>query len=339
MMKVLIAMLVAGASAGQLWKDVCTQDDVKALPFCDTTLPHPQRAADYVARLKDEEKPGLMRNGATALDRLHIPPYQWGSEGLHGPLQPCVCAADDATNCRCPTSFPAPSALGGAFNDTLYRLIGQADGIEARAINNLRNHVTQNVYGDGIDYWSPTINLQRDPRWGRNQEVPGEDPTLTAGYAVNFVRGLQEGEGDDGGHVQIIATCKHFIANSLENWQGHTRHNFDARVDPRDLADYYAVPFQACVKSVASGGGGALGIMCSYNAVNGVPMCANSHWLNTVLRQEWNFSGYVTSDCGAIADIGNAEPAGHGFTANMSAAAAAGVLGVPPAFLVFFSLL
>ena len=92
-----------------------------------------------------------------------------GGQGLHGPLQPCVQDKDGAT--KCPTSFPAPCALASAFNDTLYHYIGAADGLEARAINNLRNHQTQNVYGDGIDYWSPTVNMQRDPRWGRNQEV------------------------------------------------------------------------------------------------------------------------------------------------------------------------
>ena len=97
-------------------------------------------------------------NGASGFDPLHIPPYQWGSEGLHGPLEPCVC--DAANVCKCPTSFPAPCAMASAFNDTMYHEVGAADGLEARAINNLRNHQTQNVYGDGIDYWSPTVNMQ-----------------------------------------------------------------------------------------------------------------------------------------------------------------------------------
>jgi beta-glucosidase-like glycosyl hydrolase len=149
--------------------------------------------------------------------------------------------------------------MGNAMNETLYHLVGRADGREARAINNLRNHKTQNVYGDGIDYWSPTINLQRDPRWGRNQEVPGEDPLLTSKYAMNFVHGLQSGD-EDKKHIQIIATCKHFIANSLENWMGHTRHNFNAKIAAGDLADYYAVPFKACL---TPGQGGALGVMVS----------------------------------------------------------------------------
>jgi beta-glucosidase-like glycosyl hydrolase len=136
-----------------------------------------------------------------------------------------------------------------------------------------------------LDYWSPTVNMQRDPRWGRNQEVPGEDPMLSARYATNYIQGIQEGE--DANHVQIIATCKHFIANSLENWMGHTRHNFNAVVPAKDLADYYSVSFKACVTQ-----GKALGIMCSYNAVNGVPMCANKEWLGT-LRNTWGFDGCV----------------------------------------------
>ena len=168
-------LLLASASAGVLWTDVCTQADVKNHVFCDMKKPIANRVADYIERVDLEEQAAAMVNSAAGVDRLHIPPYQWGSEGLHGPLEPCVCTPDNTT-CKCPTSFPCPSALGTAFNDSLYFLIGQADGREGRAINNLRNHVTQNKYGDGIDYWSPTINMQRDPRWGRNQEVGSMNP-------------------------------------------------------------------------------------------------------------------------------------------------------------------
>jgi len=250
----------------------------------------------------------MMENGAKPLERLHIPAYQWGSEGLHGPLQPCVCDATNTT-CVCPTDFPCPSAMAAAFNDSLYFKVGQADGREGRAINNLRNHATQNVYGDGIDYWSPTINMQRDPRWGRNQEVPGEDPMLTGNYAANFVQGIQgEFGGLDSKHIQIVATCKHFVANSLENWHSFSRHNFNAKVSTHDLADYYLPPFKSCIME-----GRAKGIMCSYNAVNGFPSCANPWLLNTTLRNSWRFDGYVTSDCGAIRDVCAKEPSGHGF--------------------------
>ena len=181
-----------------------------------------------------------------------------------------------------PDLLPVPiGARHGLQHHTLHK-IGQADGREARAINNLRNHATQNVYGDGIDYWSPTINLQRDPRWGRNQEVPGEDPMLTGAYAIAFVHGLQGGKGEDPDHVQVAACCKHFVANSLENWHGHTRYNFDANVSKEDLYEYYLPPFRACVME-----GKSLGVMCSYNAVNGEPSCANN-WL---LRRRYVIAG------------------------------------------------
>jgi len=154
--------------------------------------------------------------------------------------------------------------------------------------------------------------MQRDPRWGRNQEVPGEDPMLTGSYAANFVHGLQGSQGgEDPDHVQIVATCKHFVANSLENWNNHTRHNFDAPVSKADLASYYLPAFRACVME-----GRALGMMCSYNAVNGFPSCANPWLLNTTLRNSWRFDGYVTSDCGAIRDVCKHEPDGHGFSGN-----------------------
>ena len=142
--------------------------------------------------------------------------------------------------------------------------------------------------------------MERDPRWGRNQEAPGEDPHLTGQYIAHYVRGMQEGEDPD--HVQIVATCKHFIANSLEHstidGKVITRHNFDAEIPLPELVDYYMPGFKSCVQE-----GRALGIMCSYNAVNGVPMCGNQHLLTDVLRDQWGFDGYVTSDCGAINDI------------------------------------
>ena len=150
-------LLVRGTTSNVLWSDVCTQPDTKATVWCDTTKPHATRAAAFVDALKLEEKFPLLTNEATGVKRLHIPPYQWGSEGLHGPLEPCVCGPSAANGgqpkCACPTSFPAPSAQGAAFNTTLYHLVGHFDGLEARAINNCRNHATQNNYGDGIDYW------------------------------------------------------------------------------------------------------------------------------------------------------------------------------------------
>jgi beta-D-xylosidase 4 len=209
--------------------------------------------------------------------------------------------------------------MGNAFNVTLYRLVGKAIGIEGKAISNVRQQHKTDI-GDGLTYWSPTINMQRDPRWGRNQEVPGEDPYLTSQYAIAFVNGLQSmdddttdddhdinidqdgrtflGKSSDGRYskVRIGAACKHFVGNSLENWERWSRHNFDAHIDDIDLHNYYFPPFAACAKH-------AVGVMCSYNAVNGQPACANPWLLRDILRTQMNFSGYLVTDCGALADI------------------------------------
>jgi beta-glucosidase-like glycosyl hydrolase len=148
-----------------LWSDVCTQESVRSLPFCNTTLPLDSRVANYVERIPTESMIRMMNHVAHGFEPLHIPPYQWWSEGLHGAMAPCVTYND---RCACPTSFPCPSALGNAFNTTLYHAIGKAIGLEGRAISNLRPHDLG--IGDGLTYWSPTLNMQRDPRWGRNQE-------------------------------------------------------------------------------------------------------------------------------------------------------------------------
>lgn len=326
-MLIILFFTMFGVSFGNiLWADVCTQSDVITTVWCDTSKSVDVRVAAFVAALQPSEKIGLLTNEAKGVTRLHIPPYQWGSEGLHGPMEPCVTGISNTTGKKrstCPTSFPAPSAMASAFNTTLYWLVGRADGIEARAINNLRDHKHMNNYGDGIDYWSPTINMQRDPRWGRNQEVPGEDPTLTGKYAAAFVKGLQGAPGPGGepayanDQLLIAACCKHFIANSLESWNGHTRYNFDAVVPKQDLTDYYFPAFKTCVTE-----GHVKGIMCSYNAVNGIPMCANSGMLQDTLRKSWGFDGYVTSDCGAVGYVYDPKPKGHGYT-NLTADAAA----------------
>lgn len=300
---------------GVLWHEVCTQPEVADKPWCDTTLSDKERAAAYVAVLRVKEKVALLDNEAEGIERLHIPPHQWASEGLHGAAQSSVCSPTEPDKCATPTSFPAPSALGASFNRTLFWSVGHITGVEARAISNLRtNH--DNFYGDGLSYWSPTINLAMDPRWGRNMEVPGEDPTLTGQYAASFVRGLQgasqrgNGEPPNGRHT-VLGCCKHFLANNLESWGGYTRHNFDAQVSLADLADYHLPPFEACIKE-----GRSKAVMCSYNRLNGVPMCANERLLNQTLRRDWQFDGYVVADCDAVGDIYTALPEGHGLTAD-----------------------
>jgi xylan 1,4-beta-xylosidase len=284
--------------ADPLWSSVCTQPDVQNLPFCDESLPILDRVQNYVARIPTAAQINMMGNQAAGFEPLNIPPYQWWSEGLHGPLEPCVSYQD---RCACPTSFPSPSAMGNAFNRTLYHLVGHVIGQEGRAISNLRPH--DSTIGDGLTYWSPTINMQRDPRWGRNQEVPGEDPFLTGEYAKAFVSGLQgaysttsKGPEDDLSRIRVGACCKHFLANSLERWGNWSRHNFDAQIDDQDLHDYYLPPFAECTKQ-------AVGVMCSYNSLNGQPACAHPWLLQHVLRNQWNFTGYLVTDCGALGDV------------------------------------
>ena len=286
---VLLSIQSTKSSASEvLWEDVCTQQTTKDLPFCDETLDLQGRVMDYVNRIPTENQILMMGNNASGYDTLSIPPYQWWSEGLHGALEPCV---QYENKCSCPTSFPSPSVMGNAFNQTLYELVGHVIGIEGHAISNLRQH--KNDIGDGLTYWSPTINMQRDPRWGRNQEVPGEDPHLTKVYAKAFVNGLQGGDHEK---IRVGACCKHYVANSLEHWYNYSRHNFDAHISDEDLHDYYFPPFEECSKT-------AVGVMCSYNAVNGQPACANPWLLNDVLREKWNFSGYLVTDCGALGDV------------------------------------
>ncbi len=176
-----------------------------------------------------------------------------------------------------------------SFNVDLMRAIGSAISTEGRAFANY-GHST-------LTFWDPNINIFRDPRWGRGEETPGEDPLLNAAYAVNFVRGVQEGQ--DPRYLKASACCKHFAAYSMEDLKNGTdRHNFDAHITAQDMADTYLPAFEACVV-----GGRASGIMCSYNRVNGVPSCANEGLLNGLARGEWGFDGYITSDCDAVGDI------------------------------------
>ena len=263
----MLALLSTLTLASDLWPTVCIRGSKShRFPFCDQTLSFDDRAADLVSRLTLLEKQSIFDNSAKAVPRLGLPAYQWWSEGLHGANEPCV---SDGALTKCPTSFPAASAMAAALNDTLYLSVGSVIGVEGRALSNLRKH--DSSVGDGLTYWAPNANMERDPRWGRNQEAPGEDPHLSSQYVANYVRGLQEGEDPD--HVQMVATCKHYLANSLEH--SHiggkliTRHDFDAEIPLPEMVDYYLPAFKACVQE-----GRALGIMwcvCAPSATRSDP--------------------------------------------------------------------
>ncbi|KAJ4715464.1 Beta-D-xylosidase [Melia azedarach] len=191
------------------------------------------------------------------------------------------------------TSFPPVILTTASFNESLWKKLGQAVSTEARAMNNLGR--------SGLTFWSPTINVVRDPRWGRITETPGEDPFIVGRYAVNYVRGLQDVEGYENTTdlftrpLKVSACCKHYTAYDVDNWKGVDRFLFDARVTEQDMAETFQPPFETCVRE-----GDVSSVMCSYNQVNGIPTCADPKLLKQTIRDEWNLHGYIVSDCDSI---------------------------------------
>lgn len=292
----------------------CTQKKIPA--YKNSQLPLEERVKDLVSRMTVEEKISQMSHLAPGIERLDVIPYEpnfdnpfmkdghpdysqdelnekkelrawenyeyweegscldggWWNEALHG-----VARAGLAT------SFPQGIALGSTWDPDLIQKCMDAASTEARVHNN--------VYGKKLTYWSPTINILRDPRWGRNEESYSEDPYLLSRMAVAFVKGFQ---GNDPKYLKAVATVKHFVANNSE----YNRHTGSSDISERWLREYYLQAFKAAITE-----GGAFSVMSAYNAVNGVPASANSWLLNDVLRGEWGFRGYVVSDCGAVSDV------------------------------------
>jgi xylan 1,4-beta-xylosidase len=219
----LLLMAAAGARGGD--PAVPCAGKFADLNFCDFRTPFDQRVADLISALEPAEKIALFENGAGAVPRLGIPAYQWWSEALHG------VAGSPGVHFRAPTpvatSFPQVCLTSAAFNKTLWARIGRAAGTEGRAMYNADNA--------GLTFWAPNINIFRDPRWGRGQETPGEDPFTNSEYAAQFVYNFQY-EGHHGGtkYLRASACCKHFAAYSLEDWHGMDRYHFNAVVDQQD---------------------------------------------------------------------------------------------------------
>ena len=228
---------------------------------------------------------------------MGLPAFDWGGNCIHGVQSECT------ANGVCATSYPNPNALGVSFNRSVWRGMGNTIGVELRAfyLLGVGEAHSSNLPPIGLDCWSPNINIVRDPRWGRNLETPGESPYLNGQFGVEVTLGLQNGTLDER-YMQAVVTLKHFDANSLEGPWGKdnkiTRHTVDANISMYDLFETYLPAFRDSVVD-----GKAAGVMCSYNAVNGVPACASSFLLQDVLRDEWGFDGYVTSDSGAVKDI------------------------------------
>jgi beta-glucosidase len=262
-------------------------------PWFNTGLPVEERAAALVAQMTLEEKGKQLVNRASAIPRLGVPAYNWWSEALHGAVVP------GAT-----TVFPEPVGLAASFDPDLVHQMAVAISTEARVKYN--QELREGRYA-GLDFWSPNINIFRDPRWGRGQETYGEDPFLTARYGVAFITGLQ---GDDPDHPRTIATPKHYAVHSGPE---PTRHAMDVPISKHDQIDTYTPAFRAAIVDAKAGS-----LMCAYNRVNGQPACASDFLLTDLLRNAWNFKGYVTSDCGAIKDIYT----GHHFVQSQAAAAA-----------------
>eukprot|EP01064_Diplonema_japonicum_P029489 TRINITY_DN4791_c3_g1_i1.p1 TRINITY_DN4791_c3_g1~~TRINITY_DN4791_c3_g1_i1.p1 ORF type:complete len:803 (+),score=275.66 TRINITY_DN4791_c3_g1_i1:68-2410(+) len=274
--------------------------------FCNTTLSKAERVDALIGLLKDDEIPALLtaREGGGGspgppgnISRLGLPAYDWGLNCIHGVQSSCV--KDSNGEIYCPTSFPNPVNLGASWNDSMWKTMGYVIGKEARALF-VAGATEWSNWSDrphiGLDCWSPNININHDPRWGRNQEVPSEDPILNGIFGAAITKG-QQFSSDDPKYVMSIATIKHWDAYSLEDSDGFTRHNFDATLNNYTFSDTFFPAWRRTVKDA-----GALGVMCSYNAVNGQPTCANE-FLHDVLRNTFEFSGYVSSDTGAVQDI------------------------------------
>jgi beta-glucosidase len=253
-----------------------------AAPSSPSMSPSMEKAQALVAQMTLAEKASQLQHDSPAIPRLGIPAYNWWSEGLHG-----VARADVAT------VFPQAIGLAATWDTPLVQRVGDAVGVEFRAkfLNTVGADGSSGPYR-GLTVWSPNVNIFRDPRWGRGQETYGEDPTLTSRMGVAFIRGLQ---GPDANHPRVSAAVKHFAVHSGPEAD---RHKEDVKVSPRDLVDTYLPAFHAAVTE-----GRAESVMCAYNAVDGVPACANQRLLQHYLRNEWKFQGHVVSDCGAVADI------------------------------------
>ena len=280
--------MAAGPARGQ---------QVERPAYLNPALPIDQRVDDLVSRMTLDEKATQLSSTSAAIPRLQIPAYNWWSEALHG-----------VANQGIATVFPQAIGLAATFDEPLIHRIATTISTEARAKFHEyeRSGAAAPAPGaalpgsgmgvrpgpSGLDYWSPNINIFRDPRWGRGQETYGEDPFLTGRLGTAFVTGLQ---GDDPKYFKVIATPKHFAVHSGPE---PTRHTIDVKVSLHDMEDTYLPAFRQTVIE-----GKAYSVMCAYNRINGEPACANTFLLVDTLRSAWNFNGYVVSDCGAIADI------------------------------------
>jgi len=279
------ALIAAPASA----------DDRASPAYKNLSLSFAERAQDLVSRMTLDEKLPQLTNDAPAIPRLGVREYNWWNEGLHG-----VAALGEAT------VFPQAIGMAAAWDEPLLHQVADVISTEFRA----KHYAKQHRFGGsdwfgGLTVWSPNINIFRDPRWGRGQETYGEDPYLTSRLGVAFVKGLQ---GEDSRYLKTVATPKHYAVHSGPE---ASRHRDDIHPSRKDLEETYLPAFRATIEEAD-----AQSIMCAYNAVDGVPACANKQLLQDILRDKWGFKGFVVSDCGAVYDIYKKE--NHGFFSKIS---------------------
>jgi beta-glucosidase len=284
---------------GAFWLAGCSQPK---LPYQDTSLTFEERAADLVSRMTMEEKVSQMLDEAPAIERLGVTEYNWWNECLHG-----VGRAGLAT------VFPQAIGMAAMWDGDQMLQVATAISDEARAKHSDFEAKGERGRYQGLTFWTPNINIFRDPRWGRGMETYGEDPYLVGELAVNFIKGLQ---GNDEKYLKVVATAKHFVVHSGPE---PDRHKFNATPSDYDLVETYLPHFKRTVEEAH-----VYSVMCAYNRLNGQP-CCGSEFLDKLLRVDWGFQGYVVSDCGAIRDFYN--PGDHEVAADAAEASAMAVKG------------
>ncbi|AXT61381.1 glycoside hydrolase family 3 protein [Aquimarina sp. AD10] len=258
--------------------------------FQDSSLEIDERVNDMISQMTLSEKVSQMRYDAPAIARLGIPEYNWWNECLHG-----VARAGEAT------VFPQAIGMGATFDKSLIFKVGTAISDEARAKHHRFSDQGKRGIYQGLTFWTPNINIFRDPRWGRGQETYGEDPYLTGRMGVNFIKGLQ---GDDPKYLKVVATAKHFAVHSGPE---KSRHEDNYQTSNRDLKETYLPAFEAAIREA-----NVQSVMCAYNRYRDEACCGSNLLLNDILRKEWGFDGYVVSDCWAINDFW--KPNRHGLS-------------------------
>lgn len=273
-------------------------------PYKNPELSAHERAVDLCSRMTLEEKAAVMMNNSKAIPRLGIPQFAWWSEALHGVGRNGIS-----------TVFPSCIGMAASFDDALIERVFTAVSDEARAKNTAQRRKGDIGTYQGLSFWTPNINIFRDPRWGRGQETYGEDPYMNSRMGQAVVRGLQGPA--NGKYIKLLACAKHFAVHSGPE---KTRHSFNIEnLPPRDLWETYLPAFRDLVQQ-----GGVKEVMCAYQRIDGDPCCGSNRLLQQILRDEWGFKGLVVSDCGAISDFW--EPVAHGVSEDAAAASAKAVI-------------